>query len=123
MLQLPGPSSNVRPQHTRQCNDYSIHSRCHGYGAVSSTRLKFRWVCAVVFSPTHLRRTLRITVVVGLALNLFNDGRRILHGPWSGSLAAKIIFNFCMPFLVANLGLLAHRISTSTTRISRMHRQ
>lgn len=69
---------------------------------------RIRSACRIIFNPTHLRRTLLVMAVVGLLLSLFNDGTQIFHGPWHSALIGKIIVNFCMPFVVANLGLLAH---------------
>lgn len=66
------------------------------------------WTCRIVFDPVHLRRTLLVTLVVGLLLSFFNDGGEILHGSWSAALVGKIVVDFCTPFVVANLGLLAH---------------
>jgi hypothetical protein len=61
-------------------------------------------VCA---RPEHLRRTVRIALVVGTILTLINQADVILSGDATGITALKIGLNFCVPFIVSNLGLLA----------------
>ena len=61
----------------------------------------------IIFTLSHLRRTLLIMAIVGLLLSFINDGEQILCGPWDGVLIGKVIMNFFTPFAVANLGLLA----------------
>jgi hypothetical protein len=61
-------------------------------------------VCA---RPEHLRRTVRIALVVGTILTLINQADVILSGDATGLTALKIGLNFCVPFIVSNLGLLA----------------
>lgn len=69
---------------------------------------RIRSASRIVFNSTHLRRTLLVTVAVGLLLSMFNDAEQIFHGPWNSVLIGKIVVNFCTPFVVANLGLIAH---------------
>ncbi len=56
--------------------------------------------------PT-LRRTLRIATVVGVLLTAVNEGDSIVQGAVSTATAIKIGFNFLIPFVVSNLGVLA----------------
>jgi hypothetical protein len=55
----------------------------------------------------HLRRTLRIAVVVGVVLTLINQADVIIGGDASAATWIKVGLNFCVPFVVSNLGLLA----------------
>ncbi len=57
--------------------------------------------------PEHLRRTLRIAFAVGLVLTAINQLDVILRGDTTGLTWVKIALNFCVPFVVSNLGLLA----------------
>lgn len=59
--------------------------------------------------PEHLRRTLRIALVVGLVLTLVNQGDVVIGGDATSLTWVKIALNFCVPFVVSNLGLLAGR--------------
>lgn len=63
----------------------------------------------VVFTPVHLKRTVLIAFVVGSWLNLFNHGDELLRGAISAHLAAKLALNYLTPFVVSNVGLLAHQ--------------
>lgn len=75
---------------------------------MTGVRERIAWVCRIIFDPTHLKRTLLVTLIVGLALSFFNDGGEILNGPWTATLGVKIAVDFCVPFIVVNLGLLSH---------------
>ena len=75
--------------------------------------VRIRWAAGIVFDPTHLKRTLFITFAVGLVLSFSNDGGQILDGSWTATLVWKIVINFCTPFVVANMGLLAHHSKPS----------
>lgn len=55
----------------------------------------------------HLRRTLRIALVVGVILTLINQADVIIGGDASTATWIKVALNFCVPFVVSNLGLLA----------------
>ena len=65
----------------------------------------------VVFTPVHLKRTLLIALAVGTWLNLFNHGDELLRGVMNAHLAGKLVLNYLTPFIVSNIGLLAHRRS------------
>jgi hypothetical protein len=55
----------------------------------------------------HLRRTARIALVVGVVLTAINQADVIIGGDASAATWIKIVLNFCVPFVVSNLGLLA----------------
>jgi hypothetical protein len=61
----------------------------------------------IVFLREHLRKTLRIALAVGLILTAINQGDVILGGDSTGGTWVKTGLNFCVPFVVSNLGLLA----------------
>ena len=63
----------------------------------------------VIATPVHLKRTLLIAFVVGTWLNAFNHGDELLRGAFSAHLAGKLLLNYLTPFVVSNIGLLAHR--------------
>lgn len=55
----------------------------------------------------HLRRTGGIALVVGIVLTLINQADVILGGDATAATWVKTGLNFCVPFVVSNLGLLA----------------
>lgn len=57
----------------------------------------------------HLRSTLRIALVVGTILTAINQADVILGGSATTLTWVKAALNYCVPFLVSNLGLLAGR--------------
>jgi hypothetical protein len=59
--------------------------------------------------PAHLRRTVRIAMVVGLVLTAINQLDVILAGDATGLTWVKVGLNFVVPFVVSNLGLLSGR--------------
>lgn len=61
--------------------------------------------------PEHLRRTLRIALVVGLVLTAINQLDVILAGDATVFTWVKCGLNFVVPFVVSNLGLLSGRPS------------
>ncbi|MGH8190834.1 MAG: nitrate/nitrite transporter NrtS [Rhodanobacteraceae bacterium] len=65
----------------------------------------------VIFMPVHLKRTVLIALAVGTWLNLFNHGDELIRGVMSAHLAGKLVLNYLTPFIVSNIGLLAHRTS------------
>ena len=62
---------------------------------------------AVCRQPAHLRRTCLIAVVVGCVLTLINQLDVLLEGKATAFTAVKVGLNFCVPFVVSNLGILA----------------
>jgi hypothetical protein len=63
----------------------------------------------VVFTPVHLNRTALIALAVGTWLNLFNHADELIKGVMNVHLAGKLALNYLTPFVVSNIGLLAHR--------------
>jgi hypothetical protein len=61
----------------------------------------------IIREPQHLRRTLKIAFVVGTILTAINQGDVILAGDATTGTALKTVLNYCVPFIVSNLGLLA----------------
>ena len=57
--------------------------------------------------PEHLRRTVRIALVVGTILTLINQADVIFGGDATAITWVKAGLNYCVPFIVSNLGLLA----------------
>lgn len=55
----------------------------------------------------HLRRTVRIALIVGVVLTLINQADVIIRGDATAVTGVKVALNFCVPFVVSNLGLLA----------------
>jgi hypothetical protein len=55
----------------------------------------------------HLRRTIRIALVVGTILTLINQLDVIIRGDAETITWVKAGLNYCVPFVVSNLGLLA----------------
>jgi hypothetical protein len=61
----------------------------------------------------NLRRTFRIALVVGCVLTAINQLDVILAGDATALTGVKIGLNFCVPFIVSNLGVIA---ATRTAR-------
>ena len=61
----------------------------------------------IVFRGENLRRTIRIALVVGTILTLINQLDVFIHGNETTLTWIKVGLNFCVPFVVSNLGLLA----------------
>jgi hypothetical protein len=57
----------------------------------------------------HLRRTLRIALVVGVVLTAINQLDVIVAGDATATTWVKCGLNFVVPFIVSNLGLLSGR--------------
>jgi hypothetical protein len=57
----------------------------------------------------NLRRTSTIALVVGCVLTLINEGDVLIGGHVTGRTGIKIVLNFCVPFIVSNLGIIAGR--------------
>lgn len=64
---------------------------------------------AIVLRPNHLRRTLMIAFIVGLVLTGINQLDVIVAGHATTGTWIKTGLNFCVPFVVSNLGLLSAR--------------
>jgi hypothetical protein len=61
----------------------------------------------IVMRPEHLRRTVRIALVVGTILTLINQADVIAGGDATTVTWIKAGANYLVPFIVSNLGLLA----------------
>jgi hypothetical protein len=61
----------------------------------------------IVLRREHLRRTVKIALVVGTILTLINQLDVILRGDATAITGLKAVLNYCVPFIVSNLGLLA----------------
>lgn len=58
--------------------------------------------------PVHLRRTLKIALIVGTWLTLLNQGDAFWSEGWDGGILIKMALNYLTPFVVSNLGLLSN---------------
>jgi hypothetical protein len=67
----------------------------------------------ICFRREHLRRTLKIALVVGTILTLINQLDIILKGDATTLTWVKAGLNYCVPFIVSNLGLLAGKRAES----------
>jgi hypothetical protein len=63
----------------------------------------------------HLRRTVRIALIVGLILTTINQADVIVGGDATAGTWVKAGLNFCVPFVVSNLGLLAGKRAEGET--------
>jgi hypothetical protein len=61
----------------------------------------------ICFRREHLRRTIKIALVVGTILTLINQLDVIVKGDATTLVWIKAGLNYCVPFIVSNLGLLA----------------
>jgi hypothetical protein len=61
----------------------------------------------ICLRPEHLRRTLTIALVVGTILTAINQGDVFIKGDATLVTWIKTGLNYCVPFVVSNLGLLA----------------
>lgn len=59
--------------------------------------------------PEHLRRTLRIALIVGIVLGLINQSGVVFAGDATTLTWVRVGLNFVVPFVVSNLGLLANQ--------------
>jgi hypothetical protein len=57
----------------------------------------------------HLRRTVRIALVVGVLLTLINQSGVLFGGHPTTITWIRCLLNFVVPFVVSNLGLLSGR--------------
>lgn len=72
-----------------------------------------REAVAYAARPAHLRRTVRIALVVGLLLTAVNQGAVILSGDATALTWVRCGANFLIPFVVSNLGLLGGRAAAA----------
>ena len=83
--------------------------------ASGEMRLGVRGALSICMRREHLRRTLRIALVVGVILTLINQADVIIGGDASTATWIKVGLNFCVPFVVSNLGLLAGKRAEGET--------
>ena len=69
----------------------------------------WRAALAYVLRREHLRRTVRIALVVGILLTAVNQFDVIVRGDATAITWIKCGTNFVVPFIVSNLGLLSGR--------------
>jgi hypothetical protein len=79
-----------------------------GVGAVAAER-GWRGAVAYCRRREHLRRTVRIALIVGIVLTSINQLDVILRGDATAVTWLKCGMNFVVPFIVSNLGLLSGR--------------
>jgi hypothetical protein len=72
----------------------------------------------ICLRPEHLRRTVRIALVVGTILTLINQLDVIAKGDATTLTWIKAGLNYCVPFIVSNLGLLAGKRAEVEQRAS-----
>jgi len=66
-----------------------------------------RQALRICFRREHLRRTVKIALIVGTLLTLINQLDVIVNGDATTITWVKAGLNYCVPFIVSNLGLLA----------------
>jgi len=74
-----------------------------------ASRAAVREAVAYCRRREHLRRTVRIALVVGVVLTAINQLDVILSGDATTATWVKCGLNFVVPFVVSNLGLLSGR--------------
>jgi hypothetical protein len=74
-----------------------------GYARIDA----MREALGICFKREHLRRTVKIALAVGTILTLINQLDVILKGDATSLTWVKAGLNYCVPFVVSNLGLLA----------------
>ena len=77
--------------------------------AAEGTAGAWRAALAVCRNATTLRRTVRIALLVGTILTAINQLDVIIGGDATWLTGVKIGLNYCVPFVVSNLGVLAAR--------------
>ena len=71
---------------------------------------------AFCFERPNLRRTCTIALIVGCVLTLINQGDVLVEGRATAGTAVKIVLNFCVPFIVSNLGVITGSRTVSCPR-------
>jgi hypothetical protein len=78
--------------------------------------MTLRAALRICFRREHLRRTIKIALVVGTILTLINQLDIILKGNADTLTWVKCGLNYCVPFIVSNLGLLAGKRAEANRR-------
>jgi hypothetical protein len=76
-------------------------------GTFAGARGRLAQALRIVREPDHLRGTIKIALVVGTILTTINQLDVILRGDATAITWLKCGLNYCVPFVVSNLGLLA----------------
>ena len=75
-----------------------------------------REALSIVFRREHLRKTLKIAFIVGCVLTMINQLDVFIVGDQTAITFVKTGLNFCVPFVVSNLGLLAGKRAEKEAR-------
>lgn len=67
---------------------------------MSGSRTAVQWL-AVACQPQIVRRSLKVSLLVGSVLALINHGDAILAGELTAIAAVKILFTYLVPYMVA----------------------
>jgi hypothetical protein len=62
-------------------------------------------VIAIFRKPANLRRTSLVALIVGSVLTLINELDVFIAGRPTVLTTVKVALNFCVPFIVSNVGL------------------
>ena len=71
---------------------------------------------ACCFERPTLRRTCTIALIVGCVLTSINQGDVLVEDRATAGTAVKIVLNFCVPFIVSNLGVITGSRTASGVR-------
>jgi hypothetical protein len=82
--------------------------------------MSFRQALRFCFQRRYLKRTVRIALVVGTILTIINQADVILSGDATTLTWGKAVLNYCVPFIVSNLGLLAGKRADVGSAASRI---
>lgn len=75
----------------------------------TSRRAQVSEAIAYCRRPQHLRRTITTALVVGTLLTAINQAGVLLGGEATAATFVRCALNFCVPFVVGNVGLLSGR--------------
>jgi hypothetical protein len=67
----------------------------------------FRELMTVVIAPTHLKRTVSVTLIVGSAFFAMNQLGVILDGRATALVWLKVVLTYLTPLIVSNVGVLS----------------
>ena len=81
----------------------------------SSPDTGIRDALSIVAEPVNLRRTLKISLIVGTVLFAINQADVVMGGDATTMTWVKIVLTFVVPFVVSNLGVI------HATRLHRAH--
>jgi hypothetical protein len=91
--------------------DVCVHPLADVHHKPITRRMEAREAAKRTLTGKSLRRSLVVTIVVGTALNLINQGPEILSGNWP--VVWKLLLTYVVPFLVASYGSYAAFRSSS----------